>query len=306
MGFLDTLWKGVQSVFGGGPGGIGTAIGNVGKGIGSAVPQIGKAAQGVGKSLGSFGQSAMKQFAPKALQGMMPNSGRAGGQISSQLPMSSFSPMADRMGPSYSGATPPTGFNDNADASPASKGFNLMDIFKGGAGKVLGGAGVMGLGQMFGGSPKHADFNTQAMQNYQNYNTGKLPSNVEDMINRTSQINEDQATKQLRDVYKNARPGTDYTTDSAYQRDLANLQRTQTLNRSDAQAQALMGFSQQELSRAQDLAQKSIEEIMFNTGMDAQEAQSIKEMFGNVGGAMISSGLGLDQYNWGNKKKEAA
>jgi len=38
--------------------------------------------------------------------------------------------------------------------------------------------------------------------------------------------------------------------------------------------------------------------------MDAQEAQSIKEMFGNVGGMMMASGLGLDQFQLPSKEKK--
>jgi len=294
MGFLDTLFKSVQNAFGG----VGNAVQGASKAIGGGLTG---GAQAIGQNIGKSATSgALKQFAPQALKGMMPNAGRMGPQMKPMdIAMKSFAPMAGRMGAMSPGQTAPTGFS-GGDSSPASKGFNLMDMFKGNAGKIAGGIGVTGLGHLLGGSQKTPDFNTQAMQNYQNYNTGKLPPNVEDMINRTAQINEDQATKQLRDVYKNARPGTDYTTDSAYQRDLANLQRTQTLNRADAQAQALMGFNQQELSRASELAQLSVAEIMYKTGMDAAEAQSIKEMFGNIGGAMVSSGLGLDQFQVGD------
>lgn len=286
MGFLDTLFKSVQNVFGG----VGNAVTGAAKTIGGGLTG---GAQALGQNAGqALTKGAMNAFSPKSANAAQSNS-------PIQMAMKSFAPNAGRMGASMfdKGSTPSTGFSAGADATPASKSdFNLMDLFKGDGGKLAGGLGMMGLGQVMGGNPKLPSFNTEAMQNYQNYDTGHLPSGVEDMINRTSQINEDQATKQLRDVYKNARPGTDYTTDSAYQRDLANLQRTQTLNRADAQASALLGFNQQELSRASELAQLSIAEIMARTGMEAEEAQSIKEMFGNVGGAMVSSGLGLDQF----------
>ena len=295
MGFLDTLWKGVQNAFGGLGNAASGAMKTGGQAIGGAVNAGAKVGQNLGKS-------ALSQFAPQALKGMMPNAGRMGAQAPQmQFSMKSFAPNAGRMGAMMSpAATSATDIGATPSGSAASKGFNLMDLFKGNTGKMAGGLGMMGLGQMLGGNAKLPSFQTDAMRNYQNYNTGKLPPGVEDMINRTSQINEDQQTKALRDTYKNVRPGTDYTTDSAYQRDLANLQRTQTLNRADAQAQALLGFNQQELSRASELAQLSIAEIMARTGMEAEEAQSIKQMFGNVGGAMISSGLGLDQYGFGD------
>jgi len=294
MGFLDTLFKSVQNVFGG--------LGNAASGAMGAVTNAGsKIGQGIASK---GGQSVMSSFAPKAIQGTMGNAGSGGMKTgASQIAKGGFNSMFNQANHAdYAPQLPPAGFSGGADATPASKsGFNLMDLFKGGAGKMAGGLGMMGLGQVLGGSPKMPSFQTDAMNNYQNYNTGKLPPNVEDMINRTAQINEDQATKQLRDVYKNARPGTDYTTDSAYQRDLANLQRTQTLNRADAQAQALMGFNEQELSRASELAQLSIAEIMAKTGMESEEAASIKQMFGNVGGMMIANGLGLDQYGFGGE-----
>jgi len=287
--FLDTLWKGVQQAFGG----AGQAVQGAGKAIsgginaGSVGSALGQAATQKGSFFKNAGGNLLSQFG-----------NQSGGQ-KPQAPMpiqpKGFAQNAGRFG---GGQTPPVGggFNQDVESAPASKGMNLMDLFKGGAGKVAGGVGMMGLGNLFAPKVEAPNFNTQAMQNYQNYNTGSLPPNVEAMINRTSQINEDQQLKQLQDVYRNARPGTDYTTDSAYQRDLANLNRSQTMNRADAQAQALMGFNQQELSRASELAQLSIAEIMYKTGMDAQEAQSIKEMFGNVGGMMVSSGLGLDQF----------
>lgn len=285
MGFLDSLFQGFQKVFG-----------NVGNAVGGAANSIGQAATKALPSLMGGGGSAsqlMNSFMPK-------------GQ-----PQKPMSPQPNRMsspgGRLPMNTMPPTGagFSGGVDAEPAAKGHGIMDLFKNN--QVLQGLGVMGAGQLFGGNPKKPDFNTPDVQRYQNMplnNFRTLDPNVEALINRNVDVQQDQQSKQLRDVYKNVRPGTDYTTDSAYQRDLANLQRSQTLNRSDALAGAQfqsnqqdLQLNQQELSRASELAQLSVSEIMLETGMDYAEAQQIKEMFGKVGGMFVSKGLGLDSFD---------
>ena len=185
------------------------------------------------------------------------------------------------------------GFSQDVNAAPAKKSGSFMDMFQN---PLLQGLGIMGAGNFIGGSPKLPSFNTPEVEAYKNFHAGGISPEAEASINRTVDINQDQQMKNLRDTYKNVRPGTDYTTDSAYQMDLANLQRKQTLDRSDAIANASLGFSQQEMQKASELAQLSIGEIMLRTGMEAEEASQIKQMFGNVGSMFMTKGLFPDAF----------
>ena len=184
-------------------------------------------------------------------------------------------------------------YQRGAPNRPATPGVNAPDIF----GSTLGRTGAGFLTQLFGqkAAPKveRPDFSSvPSVQNYRNFSGATLPTNVEGAINRSVDIQHEQENRRLRDVYKNARPGTDYLTDSAYQRDLANLERRQTLNRSDAQAMALSQFNQQELEHLGSVADLDIGEIMYKLNLDAQEAEDFKNTFSKYGSMMVSSGLG--------------
>lgn len=289
MGFLDNVFKWGTQAFGG----VGKAIGGAGKAIGSFLSP-GSAASGAGASIAN---NLMSSFMSQ---------GQKGGQQPMQMPTRGVSQTSMGRMP-LNTVTPPTGFNAGAPGAPSKKGGSLMDLFK--DPKILGGLGTMAAGQLFGGNPKQPNFNTPEVQRYQNMplnNFSSLDPNVEAMINRNMAAQKEDDLKRLRDVYKNVRPGTDYTTDSAYQQDLAELERNHSLNSSDALAKAQfqsndqqMGLNQQELSRASELAQLSIGEIMMKTGMEYEEAQQIKEMFGRAGGMLLSSGLGMDSFDMG-------
>lgn len=177
-----------------------------------------------------------------------------------------------------------------------SGGSGLMNLFKN---PIAQGGGLMGLGQLFGGKTKMPSFNTPAVQNLQNFSTNppQLPQSMQDEINKSMAIQEDEENRNLRNVYKNARPGTDYTTDSAYQRDASNLQRNQTSNRVNAMITPTMQYLQPQQQNLSELAQLSISEIMAQTGMKSSEAQQIKDMFSNVGGQFINKGLFPDAYS---------
>src|SRR3990167_4045153 len=160
------------------------------------------------------------------------------------------------------------------------------------------------LGQFAGPkTPKMPDIgnipSVQAMRQFNPTSFKPLDPNLESAVNRGLDIEHEQQKKNLRDIYKTARPGTDYTTDSAYQRDLANLQRNQSLSRADALAGAnsnwmrtQIGANEQEFSRLQQLANYDIESIMTKLGLDYAGAQKFKDTFSEIGDEFLSRGLG--------------
>lgn len=167
-------------------------------------------------------------------------------------------------------------------------------------GKTGLGLGISALGNFIGPkSPKMPNLNElpsyQAMQRFSSNPTPVDPS-IADSINRGLSINDEEETRRIRDIYKNARPGTDYTTDSAYQRDIANLQRNQGLRRSDALANVQLQSNQQQMERLSQIANMDIYNIMAKLGMDAQEAEDFKRSFSNVGSMFLQSGLGLNSF----------
>ena len=277
MDFLSKLFKG----FGGMAQGAGKAVG------GFFNPS------GVASSLGQgVGQNLLSSFMQSKSQG--------GGGKPPNLPMMGGARPAQR----YGASTPiPSGIGaTGVSVSPAQKqggfGKSLMDLFGSSGGKI--GAGVLSnfAGQAFAPKVNMPDINSlSSVQNLRGFSGANMPKGVEDAINRSVDLEHEQQNRQLRDVYKNARPGTDYLTDSAYQRDLANLQSKQVLNRADAQANSLLQFNQQELGHLQEVAQLDVYSIMAKLGMDAQEAEQFKQSFSNVGSMFMQSGLGLNQFD---------
>lgn len=171
----------------------------------------------------------------------------------------------------------------------ASGGGNpLMSLF---GNPMAQGLGLMGAGQLLGGNVKAPNLNTPQMQNYQNFtaNPPQLPQSMQDQINNSLAIQEDYQNRQLRDTYKNLRPGTDYTTDSNYQRDLANLQRSQSANRSNAMMGPTLQYLQPEQQALANQAEMSTWSPMLQYGQATQRAQNTKNMFGNLGGMSIMS-----------------
>ena len=286
MDWLSKLFGGISNAASGAGRSIGSAVGGAGKAIGGFFNPAG-AASNVGSSIGKnvmnmFGQSSPKMQSP---MGSMP---RLGGQIGQgSMPFQ----------PSY-------GMMPRMDASEAPVnaqkqggiGKSLWDMFNPmtSKGQIGAGIGANVLGQFLSPKVSQPDFGQSS--NYQALNQFKgatLPPNVEALINRNVDIQNRQEMKRLTDTYKNVRPGSDLTVDSTYQRDLAELERRQTLNRSDAQAQALGQFNQQEISRLSELAQADIFEIMAKTGMEAEEANNFKQTFSNIGSMFLQKGLGL-------------
>lgn len=278
--WFSNLWKGLS----GAAKGAGASIGGAAQSAAKAAPQ---GLASLGASIGNMGKyPAQMGFSQASTRGpaAMPNPASFLKGLSGQA----------MLNPAMRGAS-------DVSANPATKtggiGKSILDMFGSDTGKI--GAGLVSnlAGQAFAPKVNAPDISSlESVQNFRNYDNASLPSGVEDSINRSVDVQHQDEMKRLQDVYKNARPGTDYSTDSAYQRDLANLERRQTLNRADAQSNALLQFNQQELGHLQELAQTDIYNIMIKLGMDAQEAEQFKQSFSNVGSMFLQSGLGLNNF----------
>lgn len=178
-------------------------------------------------------------------------------------------------------------------AAPKSSGGSdwMSNLFPGG--KTAGIAGLMApaIGNMFAPKVKDIpDFNSlPSVQAMQNFRPGKSVSpEYQKMIQSNVNQLRDQKVRELQALYHNARPGTDYLTDTNYQRDLALLDQGIQDNLTDELAKAESTFSGQEQERLSQLAQLDIYQIMAQTGISAQEASDFKEMFSNVGNTFLT------------------
>lgn len=163
------------------------------------------------------------------------------------------------------------------------------------------GLGAMGLGQALSPKLQSPNFGgMQSVQNLQNFNSSphQLDPAIQQSIQNSANIQNEQQLRNLRDTYKNARPGTDYTTDSAYQRDLANLNRNMQMNTSDAMANASIQSNQQQLGNLTNLANLDVGGAEQQYAQQAAQKQNFNQTFGNIGSMFLQKGLGMP--NMGN------
>lgn len=167
-------------------------------------------------------------------------------------------------------------------------------------GAGVAGLGVMGLGQLMNKPAKMPDFNSspavQSLMNWQNSASHPMDPNVTQSIQNSLNIQNEQRLRNLRDVYKNLRPGTDYTTDSAYQRDLANLNRQMSMDAADAMANSQLQSNQQQLGNLSNMANLQVGGQMGQAALDAQRQQQQNELFGNIGSMLLQSGIGMPDF----------
>jgi hypothetical protein len=238
---------------------------------------LGNLAGGAGKSIGSLfggggGSGASNMMS--ALGGTNQFMGGGGNKSQSYSPMTSM-------------------------AQGGQGGGFLNSIFKNPAAGV-GGLGVMGLGQLMNKPTKMPDFGSnpavQQLQGWSSQANHPMDPNVQAAMQHTLDIQNEQQLRNLRDVYKNLRPGTDYTTDSAYQRDLANLNRSIAQNNADAMAGQQFNSNQQQLGNLTNMAQLQVGQQMGQAGIDAQRQQQQNEMFGNIGSMLLQQGIGQPDF----------
>lgn len=198
------------------------------------------------------------------------------------------------------GQSPMTNLGTGAIQGAQQGGGNLMNsIFKNPAAGI-GGLGVIGIGQMMNKPVKMPDFNSnpyvQQLGQWNQTANHPMDPNVQQAMQNTLNIQNEQQLRNLRDVYKNARPGTDYTTDSAYQRDAANLNRQISSQNADAMAGAQFQSNNQQLGNLNNLASLGVGSQMGQAAMDAQRQQQQNQMFGNIGSMLLQSGIGMPDF----------
>jgi len=157
------------------------------------------------------------------------------------------------------------------------------------------GAGILGLGSALEKDVTLPDFwSDRGVQDLASWNdsaTHPMDPNVEAAIQRSMDIQNEQQLRNLRDVYKNARPGGDYLNDSAYQRDLANLQRSMALNTADAKAGSQLQSNAQQIGVKTDLAAGSVGQGRAQALLDTQKQTNQNKLFGDLGSAFIQGSL---------------
>jgi len=157
------------------------------------------------------------------------------------------------------------------------------------------GAGILGLGSALEKDVTLPDFwsdrGVQDLANWGNTADHPMDANVEAAIQRSMDIQNEQQLRNLRDVYKNARPGGDYLNDSAYQRDLANLQRSMALNTADAKAGSQLQSNAQQIGVKTDLAAGSVGQGRAQALLDTQKQTNQNKLFGDLGSAFIQGSL---------------
>ena len=287
MNWLSNLFSGAQKLFSG----AGNAIGGALKTGGQAIGQVANTGAKLGQNLTS-GFNPMSMFgggqtgAPKPATSTPMSGPKFGGGSGSGSSMASFAPALSGATGAGTGATAP-------EKSGKKGGLGILDqLFPGGGAQGIAGLAAPLLGDMFAPkSPSIPDFNSlgsvQAMQNFKPGNS--VSPEYQKMIqDNVGQLRE-QKVRELQALYHNARPGTDYLTDTNYQRDLALLDQGIQENLTNDLTQAEATFSAQEQDRLSQLAQMDIYQIMAQTGLQAQEAQQFKEMFGNVGNMFLTN-----------------
>lgn len=178
----------------------------------------------------------------------------------------------------------------------------VMSMFSKGQnpGMMGAGLGVMGLGQLLNKQTKMPDFNqnqsVQQLNNWSSQANHPMDPNVAQAMQNTLNIQNEQQLRNLRDVYKNLRPGTDYTTDSNYQRDLGNLNRSIGQNNADAMAGQQFKSNEQQIGNLTNMAQLGVGQQMGNANLQAQRQQNQNEMFGNIGSMLLQSGIGMPDF----------
>ena len=273
-------------------GGIGKTLSNLFGGAGNAIGGAVNAGANVGKNLvGKIGGSG---FNPMSLFGGS-QAQAAQGPKTSPINMSMIGNQpAQRMGamtsPVTSGAM--SGMDSLINPEKSGKKSFLESLFPGSKEQGIAGLAAPLLGDMFAPkSPNIPDINSlgsvQALQGFKPGNSVS-PEYKQMIQNETNKLRETKV-RELQALYHNARPGTDYLTDSSYQRDLAKIDQDIQTNMSDDLARAEATFSGQEQERLSQIAQMDIYSIMAQTGLEAQEAQQFKEMFGNVGNMFLTN-----------------
>lgn len=124
------------------------------------------------------------------------------------------------------------------------------------------------------------------------------------------EIDQAKAEDQVRDLYRNLRPGTDPSSDTSFRRDLQEVQDQFSRAKSDTLAtrtrdtqaifreqqsraiQQALGASDSQMQQLAEIAQLDVQRIATQLGIDLASAQAFKETFINLGSDLLFQGLG--------------
>lgn len=277
MNWLSNLFSGAQKLFSG----VGNAFGGAVQSGADFGQKLMAPSGGISSLFGQASPATSKVSSPTSMG--RPSMGHMTSPTATQAPstaMASFPSGLGNMGHQ------PVKPNDK-------KSTNWLDsLFPGGKESGIAGLAIPAIGNMFAPkSPEIPDFgglsSVQAMQNFRPGNSVSPEYNTM-LTNNTNRLR-DKRLQDLQATYRSARPGTDYLTDTNYQRDAAEIERQVQTQMSDDLAKAEGTFSAQEQERLSQLAQMDIYSIMAQTGMDAQEANDFKQMFSNVGNMFLTN-----------------
>ena len=126
---------------------------------------------------------------------------------------------------------------------------------------------------------------------------------------RQLNLEQTKAEDQVRDLYRNIRPGSDPSSDSSFRRDVQEVQDQFARAKSDtvatrtrdvksqfdqqrlAQIQLALGADAQEMSQLSEIAQLDINQIMAQLNIDYASALNFKQVFQELGGNLLLSGM---------------
>ena len=157
------------------------------------------------------------------------------------------------------------------------------------------GAGILGFGSALNKDVKLPDFwedrGVKDLASWGDSASHPMDPNVQTAMQNTLNIQNEQQLRNLRDVYKNARPGGDYLNDSAYQRDLSNLQRNMAFQGADAMSQAQFKSNDQQIGIKSNLAEGSVGQGRIQGLLDTQKQTNQNKLFGDLGSAFIQGSM---------------
>lgn len=233
-------------------------------------------------------------------------------------------------GASYAGLNSlATGFGNEAAKTGLSSLFSGMNPYQVGAGLGISALGSMGsktpqmeLSPMYGEATSRL-LGGQGISELGSLGREKLMGNLNQGFESspdayyeasTRRLNEsyDKAEKDYAAQYKGLRPGANVENDSAYREGINKLRQDRAretsaiaadldyrregeyLTRQAQSIQQALGVDEQTMQDYMAIAQMDTERLAMNTGISYGEAQQFKDIFGQLGGAFMQRGLGLD------------
>lgn len=298
----------------------------------------GQLAQGMG--LPSFSGSGNNPFSK--IGGAIGNLFGSNVYAQTASPMASASNAGQLASNAFSGITSSgpgvnVGFGRSIVNPGSSSGLNkLKDMFKG-KGNLLTGLGIAGASQLFGSPdvPELPDSVRQYQEMIRNGGSainqqaqGALSAELsrpfeqvsqeeQDAVLREIERNQKQEEDQIRDLYRNLRPGTDPSTDSAFRRDLGEMNDRYAKTKADTVAQlrrqvsndfqanrirqilAAQGIDQQQMTNLLTANQYDVNRTLQQLDIDDRDKQFLREYLFKFGGNVVANEMGSEPQSDG-------